>query len=121
MYGDSNSFSLIGCRKTIFIKTFGVGWGGGNGVCVCTILFFCRNFVIQHSKYLNFGTFWVFFILNLGLDGKKSVAHTRYFFFILFYKISKFSYNEKIKLYKQKNCSNTEHNQNQVMIITILH
>lgn len=113
MYGDSNSFSLIGCRKTIFTKTFGVGGGG--------VVQFC----FSDSKYLNFGTFWVFFILNLGLDGKKSVAHTRYFFFysvgILFYKISKFSYNEKIKLYKQKNCSNTEHNQNQVMIITILH
>lgn len=79
MYGDSNSFSLIGCRKTIFTKTFGVGvglevggWGGG-------VVQFC----FSDSKYLNFGTFWVFFILNLGLDGKKSVAHTRYFFFIL--------------------------------------
>lgn len=55
----------------------------------------------------------------------KRVLHIPGIFFysvgILFYKISKFSYNEKIKLYKQKNCSNTEHNQNQVMIITILH
>lgn len=75
MYGDFNSFSLIGCRKTIFTKTFGVGVGLGGGGVV--------QFCFSDSKYLNFGTFWVFFILNLGLDGKKSVAHTRYFFFIL--------------------------------------
>lgn len=51
MYGDSNSFSLIGCRKTIFTKTFGVGvglgkgnggGGGGGGVQFCfSVGIFC--------------------------------------------------------------------------------
>lgn len=69
--------------------------------------------------------------------GKRVLHIPGIFFFysvgILFYKISKYTYYEKIKLYmtnifkpftplfEKKNCSNTEHNQNQVMIITILH
>lgn len=68
--------------------------------------------------------------------GKRVLHIPGIFFFysvgILFYKISKYTYYEKIKLYMtnifkpltalfEKNCSNTEHNQNQVMIITILH
>lgn len=95
----------------------GWGWGGGGGVV---------QFCFSDSKYLNFGTFWVvFFYLKFGIGWEKECCTYQVFFFysvgILFDKISKFSYNEKIKLYKQKNCSNTEHNQNQVMIITILH